>query len=229
MRRPQAVLLDALGTLVELEPPAEPLRRELAAAGVPVPLPVAERAIAAEIAYYRAHMHSARDRVTLTELRWRCAEVVRTALPPSAALAALSRERITELLLGSLRFRAFAEAAEALAALRQEGVRVAVVSNWDCSLPEVLARVGLAGLLDGVVTSAQAGAAKPDPAIFRAALELVGVPAERALHAGDSLIEDVQGPAGAGIKAVLVDRSGTRRTPGVRTISNLRELSGLWS
>ena len=44
------------------------------------------------------------------------------------------------------------------------GLRLVVVSNWDVSLHEVLARTGLTPLLDGAVTSAEVGAAKPDPA-----------------------------------------------------------------
>ena len=97
-----------------------------------------------------------------------------------------------------------------------------VVSNWDVSLAEVLERVGLAPLLDGVVTSAAVGAAKPDPAIFAHALALAGVPAARARHVGDSLDEDVAGARAAGIEPVLLRRDGGPRPGrGVRTIAGL--------
>ncbi len=110
--------------------------------------------------------------------------------------------------MDAIRFRAFDDASPALEKLRQRGLRLVVVSNWDYALPEVLERVGLLGLLDGVVTSAAVGAAKPDPAIFRAGLEAAGCDAAEALHVGDSNEEDVAGAASAGIRALLLDRSG---------------------
>jgi putative hydrolase of the HAD superfamily len=72
----------------------------------------------------------------------------------------------------------------------------------------VLERTGLGGLLDGVVTSASAGARKPDPAIFAPALELAGCDPEEALHVGDTPEEDVDAARAAGIRVLLVDRDG---------------------
>ena len=80
------------------------------------------------------------------------------------------------------------------------------MSNWDISLHDVLRRCGLDGLLDGVVVSATAGASKPDPAIFAAALELAGCAAGEALHVGDTPAEDVDGAVAAGIPYLLLDR-----------------------
>ena len=82
------------------------------------------------------------------------------------------------------------------------------VSNWDCSLPRVLERCGLDGLLDGTVTSAEAGSRKPDPGIFGAALELAGCEPSEALHVGDTAEEDVAGARAAGIRPLLIDRDG---------------------
>jgi putative hydrolase of the HAD superfamily len=124
-------------------------------------------------------------------------------------------------LLASLHFRAFPEVPEALARLRQEGVRLVVVSNWDSSLPDVLARLGLARWLDGVVTCAEVGVRKPDRAVFDRALAVAGVAPGRALHVGDSPHEDIQGAVQAGIEPVLIRREGgsDRRVPdGVHTI-----------
>jgi putative hydrolase of the HAD superfamily len=72
----------------------------------------------------------------------------------------------------------------------------------------VLDRCGLAPLLDGVVSSAEAGALKPDPAIFALALDLAGCEPEEALHVGDTVEEDVEGARAAGVRALLVDREG---------------------
>jgi putative hydrolase of the HAD superfamily len=112
-----------------------------------------------------------------------------------------------------------------LAALRERGTSLVVVSNWDVSLHEVLERTELRPLVDAVVTSAEFGAAKPDPAIFARALELAGgvAPAD-AVHAGDDLAADVEGARAAGIAAVLVARDGERTPPGVRAIPTLEGL-----
>ena len=218
---PAAILLDALGTLLELQPPAPALRRQLRDRfGLRVDEATAERAIRAEIAYYRVHHREGRDRDSLAALRGRCARVLAQALgdPP------LPAGELEQAMLASLRFAPFAEVPGALDALRSLGMRLVVVSNWDCSLPDALGAAGLAPRLDATITSAQAGAAKPDPAIFRAALATAGVPPSAAVHVGDSLREDVGGARAAGIEAVLVVRGGAAATPGVRGIRSLDEL-----
>jgi putative hydrolase of the HAD superfamily len=84
-----------------------------------------------------------------------------------------------------------AGATEALAALRAAGRRTAVVSNFDRRLPEILAGLGLAAWLDACVLPADAGAAKPDPRIFRAALAALGVEAGSAAFVGDDPTRDL--------------------------------------
>jgi putative hydrolase of the HAD superfamily len=219
----RALLVDALGTLVALEPPAPRLRRVLSSrVGIEITDTDAERAIAAEIAFYRAHLSDGRDAESLAQLRRQCAEAMGAALPPSAR--GLGLDALLEILLASLEFRAFEDARPALEAARQRGCARVVISNWDISLPDVLARVGLAPLLDGVVVSAEVGAAKPAPAIFERALRLARVPASDAIHVGDSLVEDVEGARAAGIEPILVSRDGVPGPPGVRTIASLAEL-----
>ncbi len=219
----RAVLFDALGTLVRLEPPPPALQAELSARfGISVSLDDAEDAIVAEIAFYRAHLDEGRDEESLRALRRACAEALREALP---AVAAVPADELVEALLGSLRFSAFEDAGPCLSLMRSSGLRTVVVSNWDVSLHDVLARVGLSTSLDGIVTSASVGARKPAVEMFAAALSLVGVDAGDALHVGDSLEEDVEGALAAGIEPVLLVRSAesaSRR--GVRTISSLRDL-----
>jgi HAD superfamily hydrolase (TIGR01549 family) len=101
-----------------------------------------------------------------------------------------------------------------------------IVSNWDCSLPDWLGHTGLLELVDRVVTSADVGAAKPDPAMFERALEVAGSSAEDSVHVGDSLDNDVRGAGAAGIRAVLVQRDG-EPPAGVETIRALTELPSL--
>jgi len=191
----RAVLLDALGTLVELEPPWAHLA---AALGTNADEGLV-RACRAEMSYYRAHSHEGRDARSLGELRERCARVLSDAL---------RREVSVETMMSAIRFRAYGDAAAALAELRELGLRLVCVSNWDCSLPDVLARCGLGGALDGVVTSARAGARKPDPAIFEPALAISRCSAREALYVGDTPAEDLEAARAAGIRALLIDRDG---------------------
>jgi putative hydrolase of the HAD superfamily len=250
-RPPHALLLDALGTLVRLEPPVEPLRRELRERfGVELSAAEAGAALRAEIAFYRAHHDDASDRARLADLRRRAAAALRDALPATAAARVTSRggdplavarqvtsrggrnpPSLTDALLAALRFRPFAEVPEVLRAARENGVRLVVVSNWDISLHDVLADTGLAPLLDAVVTSAELGSAKPARAIFERGLTLAGVEAADAVHVGDSVAHDVAGALAAGIEPLLVVRDGAapdeRPPAGVRTIATLRPLIAL--
>jgi len=231
----RAVLIDALGTLVALAPPAPLLVAALQERHRIELDPVqAERAFANEMAYYRAHHHEARDERSLAELRRRCAQVLAVELPE--CVARLEEQDLVALLLSSLRFSAQADAGPALQALHERGLKVIVVSNWDCSLPAVLGGIGLAGWLDGIVTSGELGVRKPDPLIFAAALELAGVEAAAALHVGDSVANDVQGALAAGVAAVLLRRPSVRASAtfegpdppeGVPVIGSLDELSSV--
>jgi putative hydrolase of the HAD superfamily len=218
--RPRAVLLDALGTLVALRRPWPLLVEQLAARGVAVTEDDARAALLAEIAYYRVHLGMAGDRAGLATLRAQCTEVLRAALPEHAREV----DDLEDALVASLRFDPFPEVPGTLRALREGGTRLVVASNWDVSLHDVLRDTGLDGLVDGVVTSAELGVAKPDPALFAHALELAGAAPAEALHAGDDLVADVEGARRAGITPVYVAREGEPAPEGVRTVSSLAEL-----
>ena len=115
-----------------------------------------------------------------------------------------------------------------LRTLRARGLKIGVVSNWDTRLKSISDGLGLTPLVDFIVISAEVGVRKPDPGIFRMALDRAGVRAEEALHVGDLLEEDVEGARRAGVRAVLIDRR-KRITPGgspadVKVVANLAEL-----
>lgn len=205
----RAVLLDAFGTLVTLDAPAPLLRALLAERlGVQVTEAQAAAAFRAEVAYYRTHMHEGVDIERVAQLHARCAEVVRRALPPDPALAVAGAGEMTRILLDSLRFHVFPEAAETLARLRAAGLRLVVASNWDASLDRVLDGAGLLGLLDGVVNSAAAGFAKPDARLLHSALLLADASPAAAVHVGDGFREDVGAALAAGVRPVLLARDG---------------------
>jgi putative hydrolase of the HAD superfamily len=222
---PRTLLIDALGTLVTLEPPAPVLAGLLRARfGLRITEAQAERAIAEEIAYYRAHFDEGRDHAGLADLRARCAESLRAALAPKDCLAEIGNAALTQALIASLRFSAFPDARPAIRIARERGWRIVVASNWDVSLHELLERLAFTPLLHGIVTSAETGVRKPAPEIFRRALALGGAGAERAMHVGDSLAEDVEGALAAGIEPILLARDGSPGPPGVRAIRSLLEL-----
>ena len=217
-----AVMLDALGTLVELRPPAPRLQAELARSGFDVSQERAAAGFGAEIGYYLAHHLDGRDRRGLEDLRDRCA----SALMDELDLPGLDHAAARRAMLAALEFAPYPDAAPALRELRTAGSRLVIASNWDCSLPDWLAPLGLLDLVDGVVTSADVGAAKPDPALFRRALELAGVPASEAVHVGDSLDNDVDGARAAGIRPLLLKRQG-EPPPGVEAVRSLADLPSL--
>ncbi len=226
MARP--ITLDAFGTLVELEDPVPRLVAALAARGATVDAGQARAGLAEEIAFYRARHDEGVDAASLARLRGCCAEALRAGLERAGAdVRAIAPAAMVDALLVALRFRPFADVAAALAELRAAGHRLVVVSNWDVSLHEMLRTTGLAALVDGAISSAEAGARKPDPAIFRRALALAdGDGRARALHAGDSLELDVAGARAAGLDAVLIAR-GRRCGAVPEGVAVLDSLAGL--
>lgn len=105
------------------------------------------------------------------------------------------------------RLRDGAEAA--LEALRRAGRRCAVLSNFDHRLHGVLAGLGLAERFEFVLLPGEAGAAKPDPAIFRLALAKLALPAPAVALVGDDERDDLEGARRAGLRGVDVRRLAT--------------------
>jgi putative hydrolase of the HAD superfamily len=96
--------------------------------------------------------------------------------------------------------------AAAIARLTHEGIRVAVVSNSDGTVRASLGRAGLLDLFEFVIDSHEAGVSKPNPGIFLAALERMGLAPDQAWYVGDSVFHDINGARVAGLaEAVLVD------------------------
>jgi putative hydrolase of the HAD superfamily len=215
VNRYDAVLLDAFGTLFELDDPFERLRRSLRERlSLDVEPPAAERAFRAEMAFYQANCHSAGDVHSLAELRRRCGELL-------AGELGLARpgEQLVPVLADAVSYRVYDDVPPALRAIADRGILIGVVSNWDCSLPDVLRGAGLN--VDVAVDSASAKSVKPDPRIFRLALERLAVDPRRALHVGDTPAADGDGARAAGIDVRIVDRSGERADS---TIGSLEEI-----
>ena len=187
-----AITIDGYGTLVEVIDPVPPLDRALRERGFERSPAAIDAAFRAEAAHYRPRSHHGRDATSLATLRTECAAVFLRELE-------IETDGFTDAFIGALRFRAIEGAATTLRRLRAHGLALAVVANWDISLHEHLAELEITALVDTVVTSADAGAAKPEPAIFLLALDRLGVRPERALHVGDEQVDE-QGAQAAGMR-----------------------------
>ena len=115
--------------------------------------------------------------------------------------------------------------------LRDVGLRLAIVSNWDTPLDPLTERLGIAHFFDIIVAShdARVLSAKPDSHIFNYTLTAIGVSAEEAVHVGDTYEADIIGAKDAGIRPILIDRDGTQTGRWHETIQNLSELPKLLS
>ena len=189
----EAVTIDAYGTLVTLRDPVGALDHALREQGVERTRDEVARAFAQEARYYVERSHEGADEASLALLRRDCASVFLEAVE-----ADLDPADFVPAFVAALEFEAVPGALEAVSELERLGLRLAVVSNWDVALAEHLGRLGLAERFATIVTSAEAGAPKPDPRIFELALERLGVSASRALHVGDAEADE-EGARAAGM------------------------------
>jgi HAD superfamily hydrolase (TIGR01549 family) len=128
-------------------------------------------------------------------------------------------------ILGPEHFELFPDVLPTLQRMRDAGYRVVITSNWHRGLEHFCHGLGLSGLVDGVVASAEVGFAKPDPRIFALACERLGVKPSQALHVGDSNDEDYVGARKAGLSALLLCREAPRAPNSIATLHDVRELS----
>jgi putative hydrolase of the HAD superfamily len=144
-------------------------------------------------------------------------------------------DRILASQFGADSWEAYPDVEPMLDAVRAQGVRIGVVSDWGSNLRGILAGLGLDRHLDFVLPSGAVGVAKPNPALFRMALEAVDVSASEAVMVGDSYRADVRGAWSAGMDAVWLDRhEGMSITPAdepiptdARRIHSLDELPAI--
>ncbi len=120
---------------------------------------------------------------------------------------ASAQKNLWEIWRSGKALRPFPDTIDALERLRELGVRLSVISNWDDTLKTVLKNLGLESFFEHVFCSYSLGLEKPDPQLFRYALRTVGLEDNpgTAWHIGDSPEKDVSGAQAVGIRPILID------------------------
>jgi len=125
--------------------------------------------------------------------------------------------------------RPYPETVGVLESLRGRMRLVVVTNGTEEHQRAKLDASGLTGHFDAIVTSGAVGASKPDPAIFRTALDAVGCGPDDAAMVGDNPLRDIAGAQHAGLRGVWIDRNGgdARGVVPDATIRELGELAAL--
>ena len=127
----------------------------------------------------------------------------------------------------SATYRLFDDALPVLNELGAAGYRLGLISNFEGWLEKILVEQEVGHLFDTTVISGVEGVEKPDPGIYRLALERSEVDAARTVHVGDSMKLDVEPARSVGINPILIDRAGRYPDADCPTISSLAELPGV--
>lgn len=119
--------------------------------------------------------------------------------------------------------KVFRDVRPALRTLRDRGLRLAVVSNWEPSLVQTLEQLGLSGYFETVVVSSVESVWKPDPRLFEITLRRLALDGAAAVSVGDDLERDVQAAEAAGIRGFLLDRFDDHPefAPRIRSLTEL--------
>ena len=110
----------------------------------------------------------------------------------------------------------------ALELLRNRGLKLAVISNWDERLRPLLRSLELDRYFEEIVISCEVGVPKPSAVIFSRTAEVLRLSPGEILHVGDDPIADVEGARAAGFKGVFLDRAGVTCPSQVRDLRDLQ-------
>lgn len=207
--RPQALLLDAMGTLIGLRRPVGETYAEHAAGhGIHVDADAISRTLLPVLrqAPPLAFPGLQGEALLVAEQDWwgdRIDTVLRITAGAEAPTAL--RRELFEHYADPAVWRVYSDVPERLQRWQAAGLRLAVVSNFDSRLHGILDGLDLSPWLDQVIISSTVGAAKPSPLPFRRALEGLGLQPHQAWHVGDSP-EDGDGARAAGLRCLIVRR-----------------------
>jgi putative hydrolase of the HAD superfamily len=153
---------------------------------------------------------------------------------PEDALDDAVEHLLNEFATGAVWSRIIPGSVEALQDLAALDVKLAIVSNADGDTEQRLRELGICQIGPGpgvemaaILDSTVVGVAKPDPRIFELALDALDVPAERAMHVGDTPGADVDGARAAGVHPVLLDPFELHTDLDVERVGSLADVVGL--
>ena len=206
----RAVFFDLYGTLATFDPPREVIQANAAAQ-----FGLALSPEGVDSGYHLADQHMSRQNATAPVRNMSPAEQAHffarfeqlvldgaghsVDLETAAAVWKRVRSQRYKLAL-------FEDVVPALDRIRNSGLLTGLISNVHSTGSALADSMGLTGHIDFAVTSGDAGAEKPHPAIFRAALSKAGVRPAEAVHVGDQIESDIDGAQAAGIAPILMDR-----------------------
>ena len=206
----KAVFFDCGGTLVSLVPPREELFiRAANSIGLrlsPQAVKQAYRIVDFHTKYSSISIAGPNDRDSFYK---RYNQQLCCALGLSSQFAALY-PRVVDQFRESKSWKLLPDTYATLKALFETGIPLAIVANWDKSLPAFIENLGIAAFFRIIVSSAEIGVEKPAPTIFRAALDHLLLVPERddILYVGNEYETDVISARAAGLLPVLIDRDG---------------------
>ena len=227
----KAVFFDWFNTLAQYEPPREQLQSQaLQEFGINASPRELERGLlTADRAYFEESARSPiRERSAEEQLifyiQYQKTVLAEAGVNASDELLVKLMNKLQQLYRG-LTFTLFSDVLLTLKALKEQGFTLGLLTNLPSGVDTICENLGVQPYLDFIVTSAEAGAEKPNPAIFRLALERAGISAQEAVHVGDQYRLDVVGARELGINPILIDRFDFY--PDVNDCPRIRNLSEL--
>ena len=208
----RAVFFDWFNTLANYEPPREKLEsqalRELGINAQPVDLKhgllLADRDYFEENTISPIRQRSPEEQ-TRVYTRYQKTVLTEAGIDVAEEMLLKIMNRLQELYRG-MTFVLFDDVLSTMKTLGEQNLTLGLLTNLQRDIDPICEKLGVRAYLDFTVTSAEAGADKPEPPIFLLALERAGVNASETVHVGDQYKLDVVGARGVGISPILIDR-----------------------
>lgn len=210
----KAVFFDWFNTLARYEPPREVLQSQtLQEFGIKVSSEKLRHALwVADGDYFEENARSPirkRSPEDQAQVYVRYQKTVLTEaginIPATSETLLKVMQRMRQL-AGTLKFVLFDDVLPVLKTLKKQKLILGLLTNLDRDMKPICQSLGLESYLDFFVTSAEAGADKPEPPIFLEALKRAKAEATEAIHVGDQYKVDVIGAKNVGITPILLDR-----------------------
>jgi putative hydrolase of the HAD superfamily len=209
VKRIRAVLFDAGATLVHPDPPVEAIyAREFAADGARF----TEKDLTRALTRAWEEVHASPEANRYGGVRgepdfWQAFLNRVRSLLDGGVVSAAAFTRLATHFRTPASWAVYDDVLSTLEELSLRDLKLAVVSNWDSFLPQLLAALDLERFFPVLAVSAIEETGKPGAEIFHRACRRLGVEPGEALHVGDSVAEDLEGARAAGLRALLLDRA----------------------